>query len=353
MALQYLEHSRRVLSNRYSAYKPNRTGVDSISLFGHQSEYDLSEGFPLVTTKKVSLKPVIHELLWFLKGSGNIKYLVDNGVHIWDGNALQHHLKRTGLEGNFPMYSNAWQQELKIYIEKIKTDDEFAAKHGDLGPVYGRQWRHWKTSDGKELDQIADAIKLLRKSPQSRRILVTAWNPEEVPSMALPPCHTMFQLNVADGRLDCQLYQRSCDMFLGVPFNIASYAMLTQIFAQEADLEPGRFVHTFGDAHFYCGTHERGEFYRDNLGEIKERVRIAQGRDFLDIKNWIEKTAPAERAETLGQDHVTAILEQLSREPKPLPKMEISKKPFGQLTFEDFRLNRYDPHPPIKRAMAV
>jgi thymidylate synthase len=345
---QYIEHSERILTR--GGYKPNRTGIDSISLFGYQNEYDLSEGFPLLTTKKMSIKGITHELIWFLRGDSNIKYLVDNDVHIWDGNSFQHHLKKNGKDSELKMYSPGWHSAFKDYIARIKEDEEFAREHGDLGPVYGKQWRHWKTSDGKEIDQITDAINLLRKSPQSRRNIVTAWKPEEVASMALPPCHSFFHMNVLDGKLDLQLYQRSCDMFLGVPFNIASYAMLTQILAQQAELAPGRFVHTFGDSHFYCGADERGRWYGDNLEDFRKRTACEHSCDLLD---WLNKELPAETQGKEGQDHVSAIAEQFTRAPRKLPRLKIANKRFDQLEIGDFELIDYYSHPPIKRAMAV
>ncbi len=355
MVRQYLDHSEAILSDRRSGYKPNRTGIDSISLFGYQNEYDLSEGFPLLTTKRVPMKAITHELIWFMRGDTNIKYLVDNNVHIWDGNAFQHHVRKQNYK-NLEIYSPEWNEMKDKYIEMIGNDEEFAKEHGDLGDVYGAQWRHWTTSNGREIDQFSDVISALKNSPMSRRIIVSAWNPEEIPNMALPPCHCLYHLNVLDGKLDCQLYQRSCDMFLGVPFNIASYAMLTQVLAQQADLELGRFIHTFGDSHFYCGADERGAWYGDNLDELKQEVSVAayNGRSgFLDIKKWIEGNAPPESEGKEGQDHVTAILEQLSREPRELPKLEISYKNFDELTIDDFELRGYKPAKSIRRAMAV
>lgn len=352
---QYLDHSKTILSDERSRYKPNRTGIDTISLFGYQNEHDLSEGFPLVTTKKIHLKSVIHELIWFMRGDGNIKYLLDNGINMWNDNAFEYYLSKTGVSSDeLPMYSSEWKEKNLEYIENIKKYPEFAKEHGTLGPIYGVQWRHWKTSDGREIDQFGDLIENLKKNPASRRHIVSAWNPEEIPRMALPPCHTLYHLNVVDGQLDLQLYQRSCDMFLGVPFNIASYATLTNILAKEANLEPGRFIHTFGDSHFYCGGDERGEWYGKNLNELKEYVKsVGNPEDYLEIKKWVEENAPAELPGKEGQDHVTAILEQLSREPKKLPKLEIADKPFDELEYDDFKIIGYKPHPLIKRAMAV
>jgi len=262
---QYLNLMSHVLE--HGSKKSDRTGTGTVSVFGYQMRFDLSQGFPLVTTKKCHLKSIIHELLWFLQGDTNIRYLRENGVSIWD---------------------------------------EWADENGNLGPVYGRQWRSWATVDGRVVDQISEVIMQIRKNPDSRRLIVSAWNVGELDKMALAPCHAFFQFYVADGKLSCQLYQRSADIFLGVPFNIASYALLTLMVAQVCDLKPGDFVHTFGDAHLYS--------------------------------NHMEQT------------HL-----QLSREPRSLPTMRINpavKNIFG-FKFEDFTLEGYDPYPAIKAPVAV
>jgi thymidylate synthase len=262
---QYLDLLARVLDE--GAKKGDRTGTGTLSVFGHQMRFDLGQGFPLATTKKLHLKSIIHELLWFLAGDTNIAYLNRNGVRIWD---------------------------------------EWADKNGELGPVYGYQWRSWPTGEGGSIDQISHLMEQLRENPNSRRLIVSAWNPAQVDQMALPPCHCLFQFYVADGRLSCQLYQRSADIFLGVPFNIASYALLTQMIAQVAGFAPGDFVHTFGDAHLYL-------------------------------------------------NHLDQAREQLSREPRALPRMEINPEVHSifDFTFEDFTLHGYDPHPHIKAEVAV
>ena len=262
---QYLDLMRHVYEN--GTIKEDRTGTGTRSVFGYQARYDLAAGFPLVTTKKCHLRSIIHELLWFLKGETNIKYLKDNGVRIWD---------------------------------------EWADEDGNLGPVYGSQWRSWPTPDGGHIDQIKQIINQIKNTPDSRRLIVSAWNVAEVNNMALPPCHTFFQFYVADGKLSCQLYQRSADIFLGVPFNIASYALLTMMVAQVTGLEAGDFVHTFGDAHLYS--------------------------------NHIEQTEL-----------------QLSREPLPLPTMKINPQvnSIFDFVFEDFELLNYEAHPHIKGKVAV
>ena len=262
---QYLDLMRHVREN--GVFKDDRTGTGTYSVFGYQMRFDLSEGFPLVTTKKTFLKGIIHELLWFLSGSTNIKYLVDHDVHIWD---------------------------------------EWADEHGELGPVYGSQWRSWPGPDGKTIDQISRVVEDLKTNPDSRRHIVSAWNVAEVDEMALPPCHSLFQFYVADGRLSCQLYQRSADIFLGVPFNIASYALLNMMIAQVVDLEVGDFVHTLGDAHLYS-------------------------------------------------NHIEQADKQLLREPRSLPTIRINPEVKDILGFRisDFELLEYDPHPGIKAPIAV
>lgn len=251
----------------HGVHKSDRTGTGTRSVFGRQIRFDLSEGFPLVTTKKLHTRSIIHELLWFLSGSTNIGYLHDNGVTIWD---------------------------------------EWADENGDLGPVYGHQWRHWRRPDGTEVDQIAELVETIKRSPDSRRMIVCAWNPGEIGQMALPPCHCLWQTYVADGKLSCQLYQRSCDLFLGVPFNIASYSLLTHMLAQQCGLEPGEFVWTGGDVHIY-----------DN--------------------------------------HVEQVEMQLSREPRPYPTLRIARKPDSifDYKYEDFSFEGYEPWPAIKAPVAV
>lgn len=284
--------------------KDDRTGVGTVSKFGHQLRFDLSEGFPLLTTKKVFLKGITHELIWFLNGETNIKYLVDNDVKIWNEWPFTAYLKKNNLEKEFPRYSQEWTEKLSWFIEQIKKDNEFAKNWGELGPVYGKQWR-----DFNGFDQIKWIVEEIKKNPNSRRLIVSAWNPPEIEEMAkagLPPCHTMFQFYVKDGKLSCQLYQRSADVFLGVPFNIASYALLTMMVAHVTNLKLGEFVHTFGDVHIY-------------------------------------------------KNHMEQVKEQLSRKPKILPVLKIKKnvKDIFSFKYEDFELIGYEPHPAIKATVAV
>ena len=262
---QYLDLMRHVM--HHGVRKDDRTGTGTLSVFGHQMRFDLAQGFPLLTTKKVHTKSIIYELLWFLRGDTNIRYLKDHGVRIWD---------------------------------------EWANENGDLGPVYGAQWRSWPTPDGRHIDQISQVTRAIRENPDSRRLIVSAWNVSEIERMALPPCHLLFQFYVAQGHLSCQLYQRSADIFLGVPFNIASYALLTMMMAQATGLRPGEFVHTLGDAHLYL-------------------------------------------------NHLEQVHTQLAREPRPLPNMRLNPEKTSLLDFDfdDFELLNYDPHPSIKAPVAV
>ena len=257
----------------HGTVKSDRTGTGTRSVFGYQTRYDLRQGFPLVTTKKVHWKSVVHELLWFIRGDTNIRYLVQNGVRIWNEWPFQHYLESTGRSGELPKHGPAWRDALKEFTARIADDAEFAAEWGDLGPVYGRQWR-----DFNGVDQLREVVDNIRRNPDSRRHIVTAWNPADIPEMVkagLPPCHTLFQFYVAEGRLSCQLYQRSADVFLGVPFNIASYALLTHLVARECRLGVGDFVHTLGDAHLYSNHLEQAELQRTRAPRPLPRLRIA------------------------------------------------------------------------------
>jgi len=307
---QYLDLLQHIVKN--GTDRDDRTGIGTRSIFGHQMRFDLNQGFPIVTTKKVFLRSIIHELIWFLSGSTNIKYLVDNNVHIWDEWPYQGYLKINDLEEKYPMYSDEWQEKKKEFIEQIKSDTAFADKYGDLGPVYGKQWTAWEASNGQQINQIENAQEMIRKSPYSRRIIVSGWNigdlEQQVNSKiaAPPPCHTIFHFHVLDGKLSCQLYQRSADVFLGVPFNIASYALLTMMMAQTTGLKPGEFIHSFGDVHIY-------------------------------------------------KNHFDQVDLQLSRQPKELPAMKLNPdiKSIFDFKYDDFNLENYDPHPRIKAPIAV
>ena len=299
---QYLDLISHIADN--GVFKGDRTGTGTLSVFGYQMRFNLQEGFPLVTTKKVHLKSILHELLWFIKGDTNIRYLVENGVGIWNEWPYQSWLRQTGADKELEMHSDEWKAGLKRFVERIKTDSDFAQQYGELGPVYGRQWRNFEGVD--QLTQVVDDIK---SNPDSRRLIVSAWNPKDIPVMAksgLPPCHSLFQFYVSEGRLSCQLYQRSADVFLGVPFNIASYAALTMMVAQVTGLELGDFVHSFGDAHLYT-------------------------------------------------NHMDQIKEQLSREPLPLPTLKINSRVDNLFDFvyDDFELVDYQSHSAISAPVAV
>ncbi len=370
MVKQYLDHCKEILTSEYSGVKSGSKGIPIISLFGSQNEYDLREGFPLVTTKKLFTNSVIHELLWFFAGDTNIKYLEDRKVPIWRGNAFEYNLKNMQDEKIFPegivKYTEDWDTAMEEYGQRIKEDDEFAKRWGEAGPIYGEQWRKWKhiDEDGNVivLNQLGDVIEKMKSKPLGKKHIVNSWNHGDIPEMSLPPCHVLYQMTSnEDGEMDMQLYQRSCDEFLGVPFNFASYSMLSQIIAQEVGLTPRRFIHTFGDAHFYAGEGERGEWYRENFDELRNKVReVDDLKEYLGVLEWVNNNAPQERDENGRElhgidsyDHVTAILEQLSRKPEKLPMFEIANKRLEDLTINDFKLIDYNHHPAIRRAMAV
>jgi thymidylate synthase len=371
MTQQYLNHSLEILTSPRSNFKGGSKGAGIISLFGHQSIYDLREGWPLLTTKEMAIDSMIHETIWFLRGDTNIKYLEDNKCPIWRPDAFQHNLPKMVQEGIFPVeikkYSSEWDSALKEYGKLIREDKgSFAENFGSAGPIYGQQWRSWKYFDEKqnkiiEIDQLQNMIEGLKKKPAGKKHIVSAWNPGDVPEMSLPPCHVLYQATGNEnGELELQLYQRSCDQFLGVPFNKASYSLLTQIIANETGMIPKTFVHTFGDSHFYASIGKRTEWYRENFEEIRKKIRNAKEIEdktgeksvYLNIIEWINKNAPS-NGNMEKYDHVTAILEQLSREPKPLPKLTIAKKPFEELTRDDFFIEGYNPHPAIRRKMCA
>lgn len=291
---QYQDFLQHILDK--GTIKEDRTGTGTVSVFGYQMRFDLNEGFPLVTTKKLHLKSIVYELLWFIAGDSNIEYLCKNGVNIWNDWPYQKFKNSPDFNG----------ETMKEFAAKIANDHEFALKYGELGPVYGKQWRHWKDEHGNEIDQITNLIHQIKTNPDSRRLIVSAWNVAEIEQMTLPPCHTIFQFYVIDGKLSCQLYQRSADTFLGVPFNIASYALFTMMVAQVCGLGLGDFVHSFGDAHIYS-------------------------------------------------NHIDQVKLQITRTPYSLPKMKINPevKSIFDFKYEDFTLENYEAHPHIKGEVAV
>lgn len=306
---QYLDLLRDIRDNGQG--KDDRTGTGTRSVFGRQIRFDLADGFPAVTTKKLYMRSIVHELLWFLAGDNNLEYLAQNNVHIWDEWPYRHYIEQTtGQKVSAKQtQTNEWREGMKEFIDTIASDHDFAIKWGGLGPVYGYQWRHWPDGKGGEIDQIQRAVDTLKNNPTSRRNIVSAWNVADIDEMAiagLPPCHTIFQFNVRGDKLDCQLYQRSADTFLGVPFNIASYALLTSMMAQVTGLKPGEFVHTFGDAHIY-------------------------------------------------NNHIEQVNEQLTREPFPLPRLVLNPEVTSifDFKFEDIELRGYQSHPAIKAPIAV
>lgn len=312
---QYLTLCKHIMEN--GVVKGDRTGTGTKSVFGYQMRFDLAKGFPLLTTKKTAFRLVVSELLWFLKGDTNVKTLIEANNHIWNEWAFEKWVKSDQYTGpdmtnfgvraaNDPAFKAVVDDQMDIFCSTILSDDSFAKEFGDLGPVYGRQWRSWPDKDGGTIDQLQNLIDQIKKNPNSRRHIITAWNPAEVDEMALPPCHSFMQFYVANGKLSCQLYQRSADVFLGVPFNIASYALLTHLIAKECQLDVGEFVHTLGDAHIYS-------------------------------------------------NHTEQVETQLTRSPRPLPTILLSteKESIFDLEISDISLEGYDPHPRIKAPIAV
>jgi thymidylate synthase len=311
----YLDLCKHILE--HGTKKEDRTNTGTYSVFGHQMRFDLSKGFPLLTTKKVPFRLVASELLWFIKGDTNIRYLLEHNNNIWNEWAFEKWVNSTEYKGpdmkdfgNRSQVDDAFKaqymEQMNLFKQNVLQDDVFAAKYGSLGSVYGKQWREWKTSNDTTIDQLKDVITSIKHNPDSRRHIVSAWNPEDVPTMALPPCHTLFQFYVADGKLSCQLYQRSADVFLGVPFNIASYALLTHLIAYECGLEVGEFVHTLGDAHIYL-------------------------------------------------NHVEQVKTQLDRDVRSMPELNITgdKQSIFDFEMSDFAVVNYNPHPSIKAPIAV
>ena len=299
---QYLELVKHIRD--HGIRKEDRTGTGTVSIFGHQMRFNLADGFPLVTSKKVHLKSILHELLWFIRGDTNIRYLIENGVGIWNDWPYQNWLRETGQDKHLVKYSSEWRAVMAEFTQQIIADQDFADKYGDLGPVYGKQWRNFGV-----VDQLSQLMSDLQSNPDSRRLIVSAWNPQDIPVMiksGLPPCHSLFQFYVVEGRLSCQLYQRSADVFLGVPFNIASYAALTMMIAQVAGLKLGDFVHTFGDAHLYS-------------------------------------------------NHMNQVDEMLSRSTFDLPTLQINPQvqSLFDFVYDDFELQNYQSHGPISALVAV
>jgi len=371
MVQQYLDHCREILTSPYTDFKKGSKGPREargnglISLMGHENHYDLREGLPIVTTKDTYWKGIVHELLWFISGDTNIKYLEDNKVDIWRKDTFHHNLPamvRAGhfSEGDGEKYTQRWRDALEKFGSLVKTDEEFASHFGDAGAVYGKQWRKWdyvdENGNPQVMDQLGGLVERLKKRPMSKRTIVTAWNPGEVSRASLPPCHILFQTATnEDGEMDLRLDQRSCDQFLGVPFNITSYAILTHIIAQEAGLTPRRFVHEFGDAHFYAGFAKRSPWYRENLQELKKKVAAIPKDDrerYLEVRDWVDANVPRDEMEE-RYDQIPVVLEQMAREPYKPPKLTIESKPLDELTFEDFKIEGFEHHPHISREMVV
>ncbi|MDQ0215842.1 thymidylate synthase [Oikeobacillus pervagus] len=302
---------------KHGTKKEDRTGTGTISCFGYQMRFNLQEGFPLLTTKRIPFRLIASELLWFIKGDTNIRFLLQHNNNIWNEWAFENWVESDQYDGpnmddfgrrslEDPEFKKLYDNEMEQFKKRILEEDDFAKEFGELGNVYGKQWRSWKTTKGETIDQLSDVIETIKTNPSSRRLIVTAWNPEDIPSMALPPCHSLFQFYVSDGKLSCQLYQRSADIFLGIPFNIAGYSLLTHLIAHECGLEVGEFIHTLGDAHIYM-------------------------------------------------NHIDQIKTQLSRQPKTLPTLWLNEEVSSVFDFEmkDMKIDGYEPHPTIKAPVAV
>lgn len=392
MVEQYLNYAKAILTQ--GTFKGGSKGSGIISLFGYQNSYDLTKGFPLVTTKQMPAKSksMFTELLWFLKGDTNIEYLEKNKSPVWRSDTFQHNLNKLVKEGIYPSglvkYSPEWHEALNDYGERVGSDYDFAQKFGDAGPIYPKQWRRWskfsqvkggdkqlyikgdngefmpikgKAYQEKEIDQVQNMINGLKKKPTGKKHILTGWNVSDIKDMSLPPCHLLFQATAnGHGELEMQLYQRSCDSFLGVPFNIAQYAALTQIIAKEANMVPKKFVHTFGDAHFYTAIGDRTKWYEENFEKFQNKVRNAvniENRtgdkgEYLEIIDWINNNAPKDGI-IEKYDHVTGILEQLSNDSFEKCTLEIANKSFDQLELEDFEIKNYKSHKKITRSMCV
>lgn len=400
MVKQYLDLVKRVFVSPDSGFKEGSKGSGLISLFGEpQARYDLNEGFPLLTTKKMFTRSMFHETLWYLKGMTNIRYLEQNKCPVWRKDTFMRHLPNMVEEGIFSKkllnnkYQDTWNSALKEYAQRIVEDEEFAERFGDAGPVYGLQLRHWpKFEDtGKEMmvegkmqkvyvrdpdgiDQLDKVLGKMKKKPQGKKNIVSYWNVADLDDMSLEPCHSFFQMTSdEEGRFFMKMYQRSSDVFLGVPFNTSAYCLKGKIFAEELGLKPHAFFHTFGDFHLYTGLQKRTHWYRENIGElrkkmgkaIKEEEKFESKQGYLDTLEWINKKSPRDidypnDPEEEKYDHVTAAIEQLSREIRPLPTLKINnknidgtKKRYDELTIEDFVIENYNPHPPIRRGMLV
>lgn len=401
MVKQYLDMVKDTFTNQDSGFKKGSKGSGLISYFGGaQARYDLSGGFPLLTTKKMATNSMFHETIWYLRGLTNIKYLEDNKCPVWRRDTFQRNLPAMVKEGIFPeellssKYSETWDSALKDYAQMIRESEEFAERFGDAGPVYGLQLRHWpKFNDtGKEMminakmqkiyvrdsdgiDQLDKVLGKMKKKPQGKKNLVSYWNVADLDDMSLEPCHSFFQMTSdEEGRFFMKMYQRSSDIFLGVPFNTAAYWLKGKLFAEELGLKPHAFYHTFGDFHIYTGLEKRTQWYRENLGELRKRMgesielEKTQGdkQGYHDVLEWINNNAPRDADRNEGEpeeekyDHVTALIEQFTRDIRESPKLKInyekedgSRKRYDELEKEDFVIENYNPHPPIRRGMLV
>ncbi len=346
---QYHELLKGILKEGDVTFEP-RTQEHTIGLAGWQSVYDLREGFPLLTTKKISLRLPFEELLWKFRGERGVKSLFDRNVHIWDENAFDHYLKRNGLREKMPKHSQEWENGFEEYKKRLVNDPN-AEELGDLGPVYGYQWRHGFKRKGEEIDQLKEVIDRIKSQPYSRYHLMTAWNPSDLPDSALGPCPMIHHFHVFGDNLDLHEYQRSCDSFLGVPFNIAQDSLLNHLVAKETGFKARKFIHTYGNVHIYLGVSPRADFWTDseNVREFKERFKSVQRREeYRDVADWYLKNAPEEDKINQGKDHVPFVLYQLSLTPKKLPTIELKGVNFWDAIYmkagDVAEIKDYNPH---------
>ncbi len=357
---QYHDLLREILVNGEVQYEP-RTQERILGIPGAQYDFDVGEGFPLVTTRQIFPRLAFEELFWKLRGERNVKSLSDRNVNYWNANAFQVHLRRSGLDSVFKKHSREWEAEFEKYNERLTKDPEFAEEAGDLGPIYGFQWRHWPRSEGGEVDQLENLLNGLRERPGSRYHILNSWNPGDLPDMAIGPCPFWHQFTVHGDKLDLHMVQRSCDVLLGVPYNDAQDSALLHMIAQEAELEPRRFIHTFINVHAYLGVPPRADFWMDseNVGKFQDMVdRVVKREDYLSVREWYLENAPQEDELNEGKDHIPTILTQLSKEPKKLPTIAIVDIPLFEaiqlsakevLTVKDYNYHKWD----SKARMAV
>ena len=355
----YLDGLVEVLTRGDQYVLDERTESARLSVTGSKHTYDIGDNVPFLTTKHVKPGLVVPELIWFMRGDTNIQYLEENGVGIWTANAFQNYLETTGQEDEFEQYSDEWNRRKDAFANRIRNDDDFAREHGDLGPVYGKVWRDFPNPDGDNIDQLGSHVEDIRRGRQSTRHLINAWHPVYLDDVALPPCHYSFQLHNRGDKLDITLSQRSTDSFLGEPFNIASYGLLTKIIAEDAGLEPGKLHHFHGNKPLYCGTGERKQWYADNENRewlrhsVEDVMNGGSREEFHSLKSVLEKRVPPEDDYTKRSDHIPLVLEQLGRQGYEPPEVTLSAKRFDDYGVEEVSINDYNHCSHIRGRMAV